>query len=112
MKLFNFDEIINNIKGYLESQVALAKLEIKEEVTALAKRVIVAIILLTLALFAGFFISFSLAFYLNYIWQSAYWGFVAVSILYVLVIVIILIIKDQPWLNQWIEKKFNTDSNT
>lgn len=107
MKLFNFDGILENVKGYVEAQVSLVKLELKEESAEVARKVIVGVILSVLALFTGFFISFALAFYLNYLLGSIYLGFVIISLVYILALGWLIWIKDRPFFKERIQRLIN-----
>lgn len=107
MKLFNFDGIIENLKGYVEAQVALVKLELKEETAEVARKVMVGVILSVVGLFTVFFITFALAFYLNFLLDSIYLGFVIISLMYILVLGGLMWAKDKPFFKERIQKMIN-----
>lgn len=84
MGLFNFDSIIDNLKGYVETQVSLTKIEIKEEVLSSIGKLISVLVMAIFLFFSVLFLSVALAIYLNEIMQTSYWGFVLIALFYLI----------------------------
>ncbi|MDN4165728.1 phage holin family protein [Cytophagales bacterium LB-30] len=84
MGLFNFDSIIDNLKGYVETQVSLTKIEIKEEVQQSIAKLVSMLLLSVFLFFFLLFLSAALALYLNEILNSPYLGFVLITVFYLI----------------------------
>ena len=84
MGLFNFDSIIDNLKGYVETQVSLTKIEIKEEVLGSIAKLLSVLVMAIFLFFTVLFLSMASAIYLNEIMESNYWGFVLIAVFYLI----------------------------
>lgn len=84
MGLFNFDSIIDNLKGYVETQVSLTKIEIKEEVLSSIGKLLSVLVMVIFLFFTVLFLSVALSIYLNEIMQTSYWGFVLIALFYLI----------------------------
>jgi uncharacterized membrane protein len=104
LKFFKLDSIVDHISGYIETRVALVKMEIREEVaTALSRVLIILIMFLTGILFL-LFISIGLAEYLNQVIGGDYAGFMIVAGFYGSLL--LLMIAFRKSLLKAFEKKF------
>jgi hypothetical protein len=104
LKFFKLDSIVENLNGYLESRVALVKMEIREEVAnVLSRGLIVLIMFLTGFLFV-LFMSLGLAEYLNARFGGEYIGFISVGGLYGFILLMMIVFRKS--LLRAFEKKF------
>jgi hypothetical protein len=87
-------EIVQTLKGIVETRVGLVKQEIQEEFLSILSRLILLIVIGTMIMMFFVFLSLSLAFYLSQVTQSPYLGFLLVALLYLLVALILYIIRD------------------
>ena len=106
-KLFKLDNLIEHLSGYVEDKIALAKIEIKEELAVVAAKAIITIIMTLFLLFALLFASIVLGIYLSAVLGSYVFGFGAVCIFYILLFILLSFFKNHPKFNAWIEKKVN-----
>lgn len=105
VKFFKLDNLVNHLAGYVDSQVALVKLEVREEVSrVLARGLVVATALLLAFLFLIFF-SVGLAQYLNTFFADSFVGYWLVAAIYGLPCVIFLAFRKA--ISKKIEHHFN-----
>lgn len=105
-KLFKFlriDAILENLTGLIEARMALAKLEIKEEVAKVGARIIAGVVLAFLLGMIIIFMSITLATWLNYLLGSMFLGYLIITGFYLLVLLLLIAFKVHVWLQQKIE---------
>jgi uncharacterized membrane protein YqjE len=95
--LFNIDQIIDHLVGFVETRFEILKLDFKEEsVRVIAKLLTAAVILLLTTLFFIFF-SVMLAIILNRALNSEYLGFAIIAAFFLLLLISVLVIKRTEW---------------
>ena len=92
-KFFRIEEITEHLSSYVESRVALLKLEIKEEVAKAMTRVMVIGVVILLALMVLFFFSVGIALFLNQYFEGAYSGFFLVAGLYLVILLVSYVLR-------------------
>ena len=105
-KLFKFlriDAILENLTGLIEARMALAKLEIKEEVAKVGARIIAGVVLAFLLVMIIIFMSITLATWLNYLLGSMFLGYLIITGFYLLFLLLLIAFKVHVWLQQKIE---------
>jgi O-antigen/teichoic acid export membrane protein len=103
-KFLRLDNLMDNLTGYLETQVALVKLEVREEVAKILSRGLVLVTVILLAALFLLFFSVGLAHYLNGFFKHPYIGYWIVAGIYGLPCVIFLLFR-KP-ISHSIEKYF------
>jgi uncharacterized membrane protein YqjE len=91
------ERLIQNLIGFLETRLELFKLEVKEEAIKLLSRVLLFVFLLlalTMLIIMG---SFALGMYLNYVLESAYLGFLLVTLGYFVIFMGLILTKNAPF---------------
>lgn len=91
------DHLIEHLVGFLETKSEILKLELKEELVRIGARLFATFIIILLVMLVVFFFSMALGNYLNELWQSAYLGFLALGVLFLLFGVAMLILKNSSW---------------
>jgi Putative Actinobacterial Holin-X, holin superfamily III len=94
-KFLRLHNIMSNLTGYLEAQVALVKIEVKEEVGRLLSKALVLMAILLLAALFLLFFSIGLAQYLNGIAESAHLGFWIIGGIYGIPCIIFLVFRKE-----------------
>jgi uncharacterized membrane protein YqjE len=79
MKIFEPNGLIDNLQKYVQTQIELAKIEVQAQVERRLRQALVLGAMLLLGGIAVLFLLIGLAQYLNYRWQSTYWGYWAVA---------------------------------
>lgn len=92
--MFNVSEIIQTIKQLIEVRVTLIKEEINDHISAIFARIFLLVMMAAASLMVLLFASFSLAFYLSEKMYSTFKGFLYVSLIYVLVLVLLYFIRE------------------
>jgi len=110
MKLFGLpklDNLVQNLIGFLETRIAIFKIEAKEELTkGIARFLLFTFFLLTFSLFV-IFASITLALYLNGVLESAFLGFGIVTLIYLLIFAILYVTRNASFWHQIIYKMIN-----
>ena len=83
MKLFDFNKIMEAFTGFVETKVELWKLEAKEEIGVLIAKMLLVMFIALFATLMLLFFTLGLAYWLNYLLESSFMGFIAVGLLYV-----------------------------
>jgi len=85
--------IIDQLKEYAETRIKLAKYQAIDGGSAAAANIITWAAVGFFAVFALLFASFTLAFYLSDLFKSTWMGFGAVTLLYILIVIILKLSK-------------------
>ena len=93
LKFFKLDSIMDHISGYLETRVALVKMEIREEVASAMSRVLIIMIMIFTGILFLLFISVGLAEYLNQVLGGDFVGFMIVGGFYGLLLLVMIIFR-------------------
>jgi hypothetical protein len=101
--MVNFTEIIQTIKSLVETRIELVKSDIQDQLVGILSRLILLILIGSIGLVSGLFLSLSLAFYISQVTQSPYLGFLVVALCYLVVVVFLYFTKD----SQGFQQQFN-----
>ena len=93
LKFFKLDSIVDHISGYIETRVALVKMEIREEVASAMSRALIVLIMLLTGILFLLFISIGVAEYINGVLGGEYLGFVIVGGFYGLLLLLMVIFR-------------------
>lgn len=101
--MLRIGEIIQTVKGLIETRVGLAKQELQEVFVGILSRLILLIVIGCMLLFVFMFLSLSLAFFLSQITKSPYLGFLIVALIYFVVMMVMILTRDSSRIQQWVE---------
>lgn len=102
--MVNFTEIIQTIKSLVETRIELVKSDIQDQLVGMLSRLILLVLIGSIGLVSGLFLSLSLAFYISQVTQSPYLGFLIVALCYLIVVLVLYFTKD----TQGFQLRFNT----
>ena len=112
--MVNFTEIIQTIKSLVETRIELVKSDIQDQLVGILSRLILLVLIGSIGLVSGLFLSLSLAFYISQVTQSPYLGFLVVALCYLVVVVFLYFTKDsigfQQQFNAFLKKSIFKDS--
>lgn len=92
--MLKIGEIIQTLKGIVETKVDMVKLDIQDQISGILTRVIFLILMGGSLLLVMLFLSLSLAFFLSQYFESPHMGFLLVGLLYLLVLVLLYLLRD------------------
>ncbi|WP_057936941.1 phage holin family protein [Algoriphagus resistens] len=92
--MLKIGEIIQTIKGIVETKVDLVKLEIQDQVAGILTRIIFLVLMGGSLLLVLLFFSLSLAFYLSQYFESPYMGFLMVGLIYLIILFGLFLLRD------------------
>jgi hypothetical protein len=98
--MLNFAEILQTIKSLIETKIELVKSDIQDQLVGMLSRLILLILIGSILLLAGLFLSLSLAFYISQVTQSPYFGFLVVALGYLVVVVFLYLTRDSQGFQQ------------
>ena len=102
-KILPINRLIDKLTEYLKLKGEQLKLEILSHVARILAYVITFIIIGLIASFLGLFVALTLAVFLNHVLDSIYLGYVIVSgLLLILLIIFILLLKTEK-IQRWLE---------
>jgi hypothetical protein len=104
LKFFKLESIVSNISGYVESRVALVKMELREEVASVISRSLIVIIMMLIGFLLVLFLSIGMAGYLNTLFEGSFAGFFIVGGFYGLLLLMMIAFRKS--LLTSLEKKF------
>ena len=104
-KFLKVDSLIANFSGYIESRIALFKIEVQEDIARVLSKALVYALLMFFAFLVLVFFSIGLAQYLNKFFVYSFAGFWIVAGIYLLIFIICLAL--QKSFNKKLEKNFN-----
>lgn len=92
--VLNFDNLLKSLTGYIETKVELTKIEAKEAISKIAAKIILYLSLFIILQFTIAFISLTVGLVINHAFDSRYMGFLIVTAVYILLMVIMFLKKD------------------
>jgi uncharacterized membrane protein YqjE len=93
LKFLRLDGIISNLSGYVETRVALVKIEIREEVANILSRGLVIMLIIMVGFLCLLFLSLAGAQYLNTVLESPYAGYVIVALFFGFILALLLVFR-------------------
>ncbi|UZD21333.1 phage holin family protein [Algoriphagus halophytocola] len=99
--MFKIGDLIQTLKGLVETKVDIVKQEVQEEFIKVLSRILVLILMGGCLLLVLLFMSLALAFYISQQLESPYLGFVIVGLIYFLLLCFLLITRE----NKSLQKK-------
>ncbi|SEG28364.1 phage holin family protein [Algoriphagus boritolerans] len=118
--MLNISEIVQTVKGIVETRIGLVKEEIQDEFLGILSRIILLTVIGSLLLLVFLFLSLSLAFFLSQVTKSPYMGFLIVALIYFLIVLVMFLSKDSLQIQEKTEgllkrfifkRKINEDQN-
>lgn len=92
--MLKIGEIVQTLKGIVETRIGMVKQEIQEEFLTILSRMILLIIMGSMLFMSFIFISLSVAFFLSQVTKSPYLGFLIVSLFYLMLVLILYVSRD------------------
>jgi uncharacterized membrane protein YqjE len=93
LKFLRLDHFVHNITGYLETQMELLKVEIREDVAKAIARALVSVLLVLIGFMVLVFFSVGLAHYINGFFDKPYAGYWSVAGMYAALFLILVIFR-------------------
>lgn len=101
------DKLVENLLGFLETRIALFKIEAKEELVKGTSRFLLFTFFLFFFSLTVIFASITLSLYLNEVFSSSFLGFGIVTIIYLLIFIILIMTRNAPFWQRLIHKLIN-----
>ncbi|RAI95068.1 phage holin family protein [Algoriphagus yeomjeoni] len=92
--MLKIGEIVQTVKGIVETKIDMIKLDIQDQLSSILSRMIFLILMGGSLLLVLLFLSLSLAFFLSQYFESPHMGFLLVGLLYLLVLLILFLVRD------------------
>lgn len=89
------DNLIGNLKGYLDTRIDLVRLEVQEKVKGAVVGTMHGVAMAAIGLFFFLFLNIFLGLLLNDLLDSSYWGFGILAGFYLLLLIIFLVGVDK-----------------
>lgn len=103
--MLNFAEILQTIKSLVETKIELIKTDIQDQLVGMLSRLILLVLIGSILLVAGLFLSLSLAFYISQVTQSPYFGFLVVALGYMAIVLFFYLTRDSKGFQQLVNNK-------
>ena len=107
------EELISDVKNYVDNRVSVAKLNTAEKLSAIGSRIITTVIVAVIFLFVLVFASVALGYAFSKWTGEYYWGFLLVAGIYLLFGLILLAARNKmirlPLLNAILSQLFKKD---
>ena len=91
LKFLRLDGIIKNVTGYVETRIALVKIEIREEVAVILSRGLMIMFMIMIGFMFLLFLSLGLAQYLNTLLESSFVGYMIIALFFGILLGVLLI---------------------
>ncbi len=105
LKFLKLDSLVSNLTGYVETRIALMKVEIREDMAKVIARGMVMVALFFMAFLFLVFFSIGLAQFFNIFFEFNYAGYWIVAGIYVLFFLLLLVFKKNIY--QYFEEHFS-----
>lgn len=92
--MLKIGEIIQTVKGIVETKIDMVKLDIQDQFTGILSRMVLLILMGGSLLLVLLFFSLSLAFFLSQYFESPHMGFLIVGLLYLVLLLFLFLARD------------------
>ncbi|PZX57854.1 phage holin family protein [Algoriphagus chordae] len=92
--MLKIGEIIQTVRGIVETKIDMVKLDIQDQFAGVLTRMIFLIMMGGSLLLVLLFLSLSLAFFLSQYFESPHMGFLIVGVLYLFVLLVLFLLRD------------------
>lgn len=106
--MLKIDALVENIEGYVEARIELAKLDLKTELSEILVKFIFSLLMAVFMISCLFCLNLGLANCLNHWFESTYLGYFILAIFYFLVFFVIFKLKDDEKLNAKLKEIIST----
>lgn len=96
LKFLKVDNLIHTLTDYLETRIALMKVEVKDEIAKGLRAALIYIAMALMAFFFALFLSLTIALVLNHVLDSTFWGFVIVTGIYLFTLLTLYSLRNSP----------------
>lgn len=93
LKFLRLDGIISNLSAYVETRVALVKLEIREEVASVLSKGLILMVIFMIGFMFLLFLCIGLANYLNVVLESQFGGYMIIALFFGLLLLTLLVFR-------------------
>lgn len=98
--MFNISEIIQTVKQLVDVRIQLIKEEINDQLASILAKLFLLLIISLVLLLIMLFASFTLAYFISEWTRSPYMGFLIVSLLYILLLILLYAQRDSKKLTK------------
>lgn len=102
--MMNISEILDTVKKLIELRIKIAFNKFTDDISTAITRVVVLILMVLAGMFVLLFGSISLAFYVGTLFESVYLGFLSVSGIYFLFLLLIYLIRNTFSFQNYLKK--------
>lgn len=95
-KMLNVNEFVANLTGYIENRLALAKVEIRQEISEAISQLIYFLIIAFVGVMGLIMTSVALGAFLNFILNSQFLGYLIVAFLYITTFGLLVRFREHP----------------
>ena len=105
LKLLKLDKLFENLTGYIETQIEIVKLDLKDQAAESIQKLFQVVLILLLAFVFIVFASITVAIGINILLESNIWGYLIIALTYLIVLLIFVSDKKTKF-GRWIYVKF------
>ena len=102
--MLKIGEVIQTLRGLIETKIDLVKYEIQDELLGYVSRIILLTIIGAIALLVLLFFSLSMAFFLSSYTESPFMGFFLVGLFYLLILLVLFLTRHSQNIQHRIQK--------
>lgn len=95
LKPLNIGNLINNLKDYISIKLKLVKIDTTVAVSKGISWAALGFVLFLLSIFTLIFLSITIGLVLNALLNSPFWGFVIVTLLYIILLVVLILMRNK-----------------
>ena len=92
-------EIIQTVKGIVETKIDLVKSEIQDQFVGMMAKIILYALIAIMSFIVLIFLSLALAFYISQFTKLPYMGFLLVALIYLLIVIVLFLTRNSDLFN-------------
>ncbi len=106
LKFLKVDQLIEHLVGYVDTKIALTKLEIEERLKSILNNIFHFLMLIIIGASFLLFLNFGIAMLLNSYFESEFLGFIVVACFYLIFVLIFVFDKNRAISSSFIDRIF------
>lgn len=108
-KILKIDQFIDAISRYVKVRLDIVKNEMADQLSGVIAGVFALVLVLFFLAFFCLFLSFGFAIFLNDVLNSKFWGYIIVSLIYLILFVVAIVLAKSGKLKEGIKESFLDD---
>lgn len=105
--ILNLEKLTGHLSRFIELKLEIYELKVKEQLVGIISSFATMALIISFGMLMLFFFSLALGFFLNYVFDSSFIGFVFIGLIYLLICILLVVFKNKIITNHLFQAFFS-----